>query len=108
MLPLGYLDFLLLMEKCEFIMTDSGGIQEEATAPPIRKRVLATRLSTERPEAVETGFAIIIGIGKNDMLKAIGETLMDKRVLSRISPYGSGNAGVKTVKILQSITNQNR
>ena len=46
--PLGYLDFLVLMKKCELIVTDSGGIQEEATAPTIRKPVVVIRLSTER------------------------------------------------------------
>jgi UDP-N-acetylglucosamine 2-epimerase (non-hydrolysing) len=51
--PLGYLDFLVLMKKSELIITDSGGIQEEATAPCIRKPVLVIRPSTERPEAVE-------------------------------------------------------
>ena len=55
--PLGYLDFLVLMKNCKLIITDSGGIQEEATAPAIRKPVLVMRLSTERPEAVEAGFA---------------------------------------------------
>ena len=57
--PLGYLDFLVLMKNCSLIITDSGGVQEEATAPGIRKRVLVVRLSTERQEAVEAGsFAI--------------------------------------------------
>jgi len=51
--PVGYPDFLMLMRKCEIILTDSGGVQEEATAPPIRKTVLVLRISTERPEAVK-------------------------------------------------------
>lgn len=60
--PLGYFDFLVLMKNCEMIITDSGGMQEEATAPPIRKPVLVIRLSTERPEAVEAGFAKLVGV----------------------------------------------
>ncbi len=48
--PIGYLDFLVLMKNCKLIITDSGGIQEEATAPTIRKPVLVIRLSTERQE----------------------------------------------------------
>ena len=59
--PLGYLDFLVLMKNCRLIITDSGGIQEEATAPNIRKQVLVIRLSTERQEAVEAGFAKVVG-----------------------------------------------
>ncbi|MGZ4851044.1 MAG: non-hydrolyzing UDP-N-acetylglucosamine 2-epimerase, partial [Candidatus Bathyarchaeia archaeon] len=55
--PQGYLDFLILLKNCKFIITDSGGIQEEATAPNIRKPVIVMRLSTERQEAVEAGFA---------------------------------------------------
>jgi UDP-N-acetylglucosamine 2-epimerase (non-hydrolysing) len=49
------------MKKREIILTDSGGIQEEATAPQIRKPFLVLRTSTERPEAVEAGFAKIVG-----------------------------------------------
>ena len=49
--PLGNLDFLVLMSKCRLTITDSGDIQEEGTAPGIRKLLLVMRLSTERPEA---------------------------------------------------------
>jgi len=100
--PVGYLDFLVLMEKCELIITDSGGIQEEATAPPIRKRVLVIRLSTERPEAVEKGFARVVGVRKDDILKAMVETLNDERKLPKESPFGNGDAGVRIAKILAS------
>ena len=55
--PLGYLDFLVLMKNSKFIITDSGGIQEEATAPNISKRILIIRNSTERPEAIQCGAA---------------------------------------------------
>jgi UDP-N-acetylglucosamine 2-epimerase (non-hydrolysing) len=102
--PLGYLDFLVLMEKCELIITDSGGIQEEATAPPIRKRVLIMRLSTERPEAVDAGFAKVVGVKKESILRAIRETLNDGSDLPKKSPYGNGDAGVKIDKILASKT----
>ena len=50
--PAGYLDLLLLMKRCEAILTDSGGLQEEATASSIRKPVVVFRKRTERPEAV--------------------------------------------------------
>ena len=58
--PLGYLDFLVLMKRCKFLVTDSGGLQEEATAPEISKRVLVLRKSTERLEAVKRGLAELL------------------------------------------------
>lgn len=98
--PLGYFDFLLLMKNCTLIITDSGGIQEEATAPPIRKPVLVTRLSTERPEAVETGFATVVGTEKANILKAIKHVLKQRKEAPKNSPYGDGTAAMKIVSIL--------
>jgi len=99
--PLGYLDFLVLMKKCEMIVTDSGGIQEEATAPPIRKPVLVIRLSTERPEAVEAGFATVVGVEKKQILNAMIKTLKQRRELPEKSPYGDGKAAEKIVQIIR-------
>jgi UDP-N-acetylglucosamine 2-epimerase (non-hydrolysing) len=99
--PLGYLDFLLLMKRCELIVTDSGGIQEEATAPLIRKRVLVIRLSTERPEAVEAGFAKVVGTGKHQILTAIKTAIENKKQLPEKSPFGDGNAAEKTTQIIK-------
>jgi UDP-N-acetylglucosamine 2-epimerase (non-hydrolysing) len=100
--PLGYLDFLVLMRRCELILTDSGGIQEEATAPSIRKPVLVMRLSTERPEAVEAGFATVVGTDKNKALTAIKEALKKRGELPSKSPYGNGDAAERIVKIIQN------
>ena len=99
--PLGYFDFLVLMKNAKFILTDSGGIQEEATAPSIRKRVLVTRLSTERPEAVKTGFAKVVGVEKRKILEAIEEALCCPQALPEVSPYGNGNAAKKIAEILK-------
>jgi len=99
--PLGYLDFLVLMKKCEMIVTDSGGIQEEATAPCIRKPVLVIRLSTERPEAVNAGFAEVVGVEKQKILKAMEATLRHRKMLPEKSPYGNGNAAKKIVRIIK-------
>lgn len=99
--PVGYLDFLVLMKKCELIVTDSGGIQEEATAPAIRKPVLVIRLSTERQEAVEAGFAKVVGTEKTNILNAIKATLASKKELPKDSPFGDGHAAEKTVEIMQ-------
>jgi UDP-N-acetylglucosamine 2-epimerase (non-hydrolysing) len=99
--PVGYLDFLVLMRKCELIVTDSGGIQEEATAPSIRKPVLVIRLSTERPEAVKTGFAKIVGTEKQKILAGIDAALAQRKELPETSPFGDGHAAEKIVKIIQ-------
>jgi UDP-N-acetylglucosamine 2-epimerase (non-hydrolysing) len=99
--PLGYFDFLMLMKNCQLIITDSGGIQEEATAPPIRKPVLVIRLSTERPEVVEAGFAKVVGVEKDNILKGIEQTLEKKGALPQTSPYGDGRAAEKIVEILK-------
>ena len=99
--PLGYLDFLVLMKNCSLIIADSGGIQEEATAPSIRKRVLVIRLSTERQEAVEAGFAKIVGTDKNNILAAMREALVEERKLPSVSPFGDGTAAAKTVEVIK-------
>lgn len=99
--PTGYLDFLMLMRHCKLIVTDSGGIQEEATAPSIRKRVLVIRLSTERQEAVEAGFATVVGTDKDRVLAAMNEAVTKKEALPTVSPFGDGNAAERTVEILK-------
>ena len=99
--PLGYLDFLVLMKHSSLIITDSGGIQEEATAPGIRKRVLVIRLSTERQEAVEAGFAKIVGTDKDNILAAIHKELASEEKLPAVSPFGDGTAAEKTVDLLR-------
>jgi UDP-N-acetylglucosamine 2-epimerase (non-hydrolysing) len=99
--PLGYLDFLVLMKNCEIILTDSGGIQEEATAPCIRKSVLVMRLSTERPEAVSAGFAQLVGTEKELILEKMKTTLERPRTLPKKSPYGDGNAAGRILRIIK-------
>jgi UDP-N-acetylglucosamine 2-epimerase (non-hydrolysing) len=99
--PLGYLDFLVLMKESKLIITDSGGIQEEATAPNMRKLVLVIRLSTERPEAVETGFAKVVGTKKRDILTAIEAAMDDRGKLPETSPFGDGEAAEKIVVVIQ-------
>jgi UDP-N-acetylglucosamine 2-epimerase (non-hydrolysing) len=101
--PLGYLDFLVLMKNCRFIITDSGGVQEEATAPSIRKPVLVTRLSTERPEAVEAGFARVVGTDEKQILAAVDEAVRQEAVLPLMSPFGDGTAGQKIVDVVREV-----
>jgi len=98
--PVGYLDFLLLMKNCRVIVTDSGGLQEEATAPQIRKPVVVARESTERPEAVEAGFATVVGTKKKRIVKGI-ELMIGKRRLPSKSPYGDGKSAHRILRIVQ-------
>jgi len=102
--PLGYFDLLMLMKNCEMILTDSGGLQEETTAPPIRKPVLVIRLSTERPEAVEAGFAKVVGVQKKNILAEMEITLNKRSELPRLSPYGDGLAGKRIVEVVMKET----
>jgi UDP-N-acetylglucosamine 2-epimerase (non-hydrolysing) len=99
--PLGYLDFLVLMKNCSLILTDSGGIQEEATAPSISKKVLVIRLSTERQEAVEEGFAKVVGTNKNNILAEINQAVAKVEKLPSVSPFGDGTAAQKIVEVIK-------
>lgn len=100
--PVSYLDMVNLMKKCYFIMTDSGGIQEEA--PSLGKPVLVLRTTTERPEGIEAGTSRLVGVKKENILKEAGKLLDDKYEYQTMSqaqnPYGDGKASDRIVKIL--------
>lgn len=102
--PLSYPSFVWLMDKAKIIITDSGGIQEEA--PSLGKPVLVMRETTERPEAVAAGTVILVG---TDRSKIVGETLQlldDSLYYTRMSrienPYGDGHACPKIVEFLKN------
>jgi UDP-N-acetylglucosamine 2-epimerase (non-hydrolysing) len=99
--PVGYLEFLALMKTCAFVLTDSGGIQEEVTAPSINKRVFVLRTSTERPEAVESGHATVVGVDPDRFPLMIKRGLKQGLSHNQDYPYGIGNASKKIVSILQ-------
>jgi UDP-N-acetylglucosamine 2-epimerase (non-hydrolysing) len=98
---IGYFDMLYLLKKCNFVITDSGGIQEEATSPKIRKKVLIVRETTDRPEALQTGHSELVGIDKRQILNAIRRTMDNPKIPSKSSPYGSGNASEKILRTLR-------
>ncbi len=102
--PLDYLSFLYLMEKSYLILTDSGGIQEEA--PSLGKPVLVFRDITERPEAVEAGSVKLVGTDPGRIVRETERLLEDPRAYRRMSrarsPYGDGKAAERIVKILLS------
>ena len=97
----GYFDMLELMKQCSFIVTDSGGIQQEATSPKIRKRVLVTRKTTDSPEAVKAGVAEVIGINSSKISAAIKRTSENPKLHTKKTPYGNGNSGKKIIKIMK-------
>jgi UDP-N-acetylglucosamine 2-epimerase (non-hydrolysing) len=100
--PQGYFEFLALMKNCRVIMTDSGGLQEEATHPKIRKPVLVLRTSTERPEAVIYGFARVVGINPVVVLAELEKILNESLKLPEQSPFGDGKAAIRIVDIALS------
>ncbi len=99
--PVGYFDFLGLERECALVISDSGGIQEEVTAPGIMKRIVIIRDNTERPEVVDSGFGKIAGLEPEDVLKAVNEALDETTPLSDTAPFGDGSAGKRIVDILQ-------
>ncbi|HEY9032257.1 MAG TPA: UDP-N-acetylglucosamine 2-epimerase (non-hydrolyzing) [Kangiella sp.] len=92
--PLDYLPFVFLMNKSHLILTDSGGIQEEA--PSLGKPVLVMRETTERPEAVAAGTVKLVGTDVNTMVSELSSLLTDENAYKEMSfahnPYGDGKA----------------
>ncbi len=101
--PLDYLPFVYLMSKSTVILTDSGGIQEEA--PGLGKPVLVMRDTTERPEGLEAGTVKLVGTDKEKIVKEMSLLLDDKKAYERMSkshnPYGDGNACKRIVDYLK-------
>jgi UDP-N-acetylglucosamine 2-epimerase (non-hydrolysing) len=89
------------MKKCRFIISDSGGIQEEATSPKIRKKVLVVRKTTDRVEAINDGYSELVGTDTENIIKAIKRS-MTSEIQSHSNPYGNGNAGKKIIDILRN------
>jgi UDP-N-acetylglucosamine 2-epimerase (non-hydrolysing) len=98
---LGYLEFLRLLKKCKFVITDSGGIQEEITSPQINKLALVLRNYTERPESVNSNHSILCKIERKAILDNIGMLLSNTKRTSAVSPYGAGDAAVKITEVIE-------
>lgn len=103
--PLEYVEFANLINKAYFIMTDSGGLQEEA--PSLGKPVLVLRTETERPEAVEAGTVKVIGVNKEDIYKEMNELLINDNLYNKmanaVNPYGDGKACERIIKFIEKI-----
>ena len=100
--PLSYVPFVWLMKQAELILTDSGGIQEEA--PSLSTPVLVMRETTERPEAVEAGTAFLVGTDVDKIVSTVAHLLDDadayNAVVARENPYGDGQASMRIVDYL--------
>ncbi len=103
--PLSYPAFVWLMSKSYLIITDSGGVQEEA--PSLGKPVLVMRDTTERPEAVNAGTVFLVGTDKNKIVKETNNLLNDKESYIKMSklhnPYGNGTACTEIVRFMSEI-----
>ena len=103
--PLSYPAFVWLMNKSYLIITDSGGVQEEA--PSLGKPVLVMRDTTERPEAVDAGTVFLVGTDKDKIIKETNNLLNDKKSYIEMSklhnPYGDGTACEKIVRFMSQL-----
>jgi UDP-N-acetylglucosamine 2-epimerase (non-hydrolysing) len=104
--PLAYPAFVWLMNKAEMVITDSGGVQEEA--PSLGKPVLVMRDTTERPEAVEAGTVLLVGTDKNkiveETLKLLGDPKQYEKMSKLHNPYGDGNACKRIVEFIENLS----
>ena len=103
--PMEYLYFIKLMDISYLILTDSGGIQEEA--PSLGKPVLVMRDTTERPEALTAGTIKLVGTSKNKIIQLVSQLLIDKDEYLKMSiahnPYGDGLASEAICKVLEEV-----
>jgi UDP-N-acetylglucosamine 2-epimerase (non-hydrolysing) len=101
--PLPYDQFVWLMDRAEIVLTDSGGIQEEA--PCLGKPVLVMREKTERPEGVQAGNARLVGVNKEQIVNALVDLLehpTKRKKMARVNnPYGDGHAAKRIISILE-------
>jgi len=102
--PLDYLSFIYLMGRCYLVLTDSGGIQEEA--PSLGKPVLVMRDNTERPEALEAGTVELVGTSSSKIISTVSKLIDDhsyyEKISKSINPYGDGLACKRIVNFLSN------
>ncbi len=105
--PLDYLSLVNLMKRSTLILTDSGGIQEEA--PSLRIPVLVMRDTTERPEGIEAGVSRLVGTNRHVIVRETTRLLRDPKeraaMVKKANPYGDGRAASKIVSFLSNLTN---
>ena len=100
--PLEYLPFVYLMNKCDIILTNSGGIQEGG--PSLGKPMLVMRDTTERPESIEAVTAILTGANKEQIVESVSTLLTNVDIYEEMSsahnPYGDGQASERIISII--------
>jgi UDP-N-acetylglucosamine 2-epimerase (non-hydrolysing) len=106
--PLDYPRFIALMQQCYFVLTDSGGLQEEA--PSLGKPVLVMRDVTERQEGIDAGTAKLVGTDYTAIVDSM-ELLLNnaneyQKMAQAVNPYGDGNASKRMLEIVKSFFNQ--
>ncbi|MDK2983566.1 MAG: hypothetical protein PWP19_1044 [Thermococcaceae archaeon] len=103
--PLGYLDFLKLQKNAKFVLTDSGGVQEESII--LNVPCLTLRYNTERPETIKAGGNVLVGLEKDRVLCYVDKLLNDEEFYGRMAnaknPFGDGKAGERIVEILMDL-----
>lgn len=103
--PLDYLTFSILLRSCYFVITDSGGIQEEA--PSLGKPVLLMRETTERPEGVLAGTTELVGADREQIVRSASRLIEEEAAFqimaNAINPYGSGNSVENIIKAIQQL-----
>ena len=101
--PLDYPALVFVMKKCDFLMTDSGGLQEEA--PTFGKKILVLRKSTERPEGVSAGFSKLVGTDFNNIVNESYNLIDNSSHWSStipLNPYGDGHSSNRILKVLMT------
>jgi UDP-N-acetylglucosamine 2-epimerase (non-hydrolysing) len=105
--PLDYAEFIFLMKSAYLILTDSGGIQEEG--PSLGKPILVTRETTERPEAVAAGTALVVGTSTERIVEAVNALIDDRSrydaMANAANPYGDGRASDRIVDVILRLQN---
>jgi UDP-N-acetylglucosamine 2-epimerase (non-hydrolysing) len=100
--PLDYVPFIYLLTRCYLVLTDSGGVQEEA--PSVGKPILVMRDTTERPEGVEAGTAILVGTDSDRIVREASRLLDNRAAYMRMSrahnPFGDGHAAERIVELI--------
>ena len=108
--PLEYAPFVWLMDQCDLVLTDSGGIQEEA--PGLGKPVLVMRDVTERPEGVDAGTVILVGTDTGKIVNGVESVLTKPGVYQKMAcahnPYGDGLAAGRIMKIICEFLDLNK